>query len=278
MRIPRFFLFPGDLERAGTLRDHSPLEIGERSQVDQIRNVLRLRTGAQIDVLDMQANIYRCEIVELSPNMVRTRVVEIATAEGDPPVDLIVGMSMIKGDRFETALQKLTEIGVRCVVPLITERTVVRGDDTTGDAKRDGAASKKLQRWQAIAREAAEQSERASIPQILPSVKLSTFLSDFTTGGKLDIAFICAERLQAGLLRDKLHSPAVADKNSKTSDQMQKRMQIGLLIGPEGGWSEQEVVSAEERGWQPVSLGRRILRAETAAIISAAQIICTFES
>lgn len=278
MRIPRFFLFQSDLDRLGSPPENATIEIKERAHVDQIRNVLRLRAGAQIDVLDMQANIYRCEIAELSPNMVRTKVIASATAAGDPPVDLTVALSLIKGDRFETALQKLTEVGVRTVVPVISERTVVRGDDTTGDAKRAGPASKKLQRWQAIAREAAEQSERASIPQILPPVKLQAFLSDFTTGGKLDIAFICAERLQAQLLRDRLHNPAAADKNSKTSDQMQKRMQIGLLIGPEGGWTDQEVVSAEERGWQPVSLGRRILRAETAAIISAAQIICTFES
>lgn len=278
MRIPRFFLFPSDLDRIGSLDENPTIEIRERTQVEQIRNVLRLRAGAQIDVLDMQANIYRCEIAELSPNMVRTKVVGSTTAEGDPPIDLTVAMALIKGDRFETALQKLTEVGVQTVVPLITERTVVRADDTTGDDKRGATSSKKLRRWQAIARESAEQSERASIPQILPPVKLQTFLSDFTTGGKLDIAFICAERLQTQLLRDRLHNLAVADKNSKTSDQMQKRMQIGLLIGPEGGWTEQEVVSAKERDWQPVSLGRRILRAETAAIISAAQIICTFES
>lgn len=269
MRVPRFFLASSELPPTG-----SELTIAHRAHVDQIRNVLRLKKGSRIDVLDMHSKVYHCEIDELTPNVVRTKVISSATAQGDPPVDLIVGMAMIKGDRFETAVQKLTEIGVRRVVPVETKHCVVRADDTTGDAKRDAGDSKKLQRWQAIAREAAEQCERASIPEINSPVKLAQFLSAFTTGGTLDIAFICAERRKAQQLHHRLLNEQVADKKSKTS----KRMQIGLLIGPEGGFTDDEVVSAENLGWQPVSLGPRILRAETAAIISAAEIICTFES
>jgi 16S rRNA (uracil1498-N3)-methyltransferase len=269
MRIPRFFLASTELPPTGR-----ELTIAHRAHVDQIRNVLRLKKGARIDVLDMHCRIYQCEIDELTPNVVRSKIISSATAEGDPPVDLTVGLALIKGDRFEMALQKLTEIGVRKVVPVETRHCVVRGDDTTGDAKRNGGVSKRLLRWEAIAREAAEQCERASIPQIVKPVKLSKFLFAFTTGGNLDIAFICAERTEARQLHDRLHSLPVTDKKSKTSS----RMQIGLLIGPEGGFTEEEVVSAQNQGWEPVSLGPRILRAETAAIISAAQIICTFES
>lgn len=275
MRIPRFFLSESD-QAANDAGDQ--LTIRDRAQRDQIRNVLRLREGARIDVLDMQGYIHQCEISELSPDMVRTKIIGSATAAGDPPIDLIVGLSLIKGDRFETALQKLTEIGVHSVVPVEARRSVVRIDDTTGDAKHGGRSEKKLQRWQAIMQEAAEQCERASIPRIAAPVKVENFLTDFTTGGNLDIAFICTERIEAQLLHNRMHSLLLADKNSTTSDRMPDRMQIGLLIGPEGGWTEAEVVSAQNRGWEPVSLGRRILRAETAAIISAAQIICAFES
>lgn len=278
MHIPRFFLTSDDLRIDGSdkarpldLEQGQPFDITSKVVLNQVANVLRMRADDRLVVLDGAGRLYRCHIERIESKAVCCRVDIREVATGDPSVEVTVALALLKGDRFEWCLQKLTELGVKTVVPLVTARTVVKVDtSTTGDAK---GTNNKVARWQAIMREAAEQSERGMIPHIVAPRKVEDFISSCTGGGKPFTAFICAERLSTTPLRDILldqtRDPSV---NSATTQNP-----VNLIIGPEGGFTEDEIVLAEKRGIKPVSLGPRILRSETAAIFALAQVILLLE-
>lgn len=263
MHIPRFFL----TELALDFEPGQIISIDEPGLVNQIRNVLRMDVQASLVVLDGKGQLYNCTIAEIQKRHVTCRI-ESVEIIATPPIKVQMALSLIKGDRFEWALQKLTELGVHSVVPIITSRTVVKIDQQ--DAKGTQA---KLSRWQAILKEAAEQSERVTIPHLALPRKLNDFINDATAGGTQSQTFICAERLQVASLKD-----IFLDYTSEKKDlRATKDTTITLIVGPEGGFSTEEMRNAQERGAVPVSLGPRILRAETAAIISLAQVIWCLE-
>lgn len=264
MQIPRFFLTDVTLD----FEPGRSVLIAEPGTVNQIRNVLRMRPGQQIVLLDGQGRLCQCTLVSVDQRSIECTVESVGTAGGDPDVHVTIGMALIKGERFEWALQKLAEIGVASIVPIITTRTVVRLD--LGDAK---GAQSKLSRWQAILKEAAEQCERGTIPHIVPPKKLTEFIEGSAAGGTESLTFICVERLQVASLKDIFLEYACGRKDlSATKDQT-----ITLVVGPEGGFTDDEIEYAQSRGAKPVSLGPRILRAETAAIYAAAQVIWCLE-
>jgi 16S rRNA (uracil1498-N3)-methyltransferase len=266
MTIPRFFLTQNalDFESGGSI------VIDEQALVNQLRNVLRMQIGDPIVLLDGNGSLYECTITAMPPRAIECRLDKKSAAPGEPPVDVTIGLALIKGERFEWALQKLCEVGVRTIVPLITSRTVVK-IDTAGDAK---GAQAKLTRWQAILKEAAEQSERAKIPQITFPRKFNDFMDDSTRGGMSSSMFICAERLQVTPLKDIFLGYARGQKDQHATAEGA----VILLVGPEGGFTDQEISTAENAGAKPVSLGPRILRAETAAVYAVAQVIWCLEN
>jgi 16S rRNA (uracil1498-N3)-methyltransferase len=160
----------------------------------------------------------------------------------EPPLQLTVGLALLKGDRFEVAVQKLTELGVTRIAPLLTERSVVSFDDVRGWRKRG-------ERYQRIAREAAEQSERVTLPVIAEPATLADFLRQQPVN-------VLLERAESALIATITPGPEAA-----------------IAIGPEGGWSdaEQRLIALEAAG--TASMGRLILRAETAAIVAAGTLI-----
>ena len=279
MHIPRFFLTPNEVctpanPHVGAARTRESLDLqpGETVSVlqsaiiNQVRNVLRLRNGDKVVLLDGTGDIYYCSITSVESSALICLVDQKSKCESDLGPKVIIGLPLLKGDRFEWALQKLCEIGVHAVVPIETARSVVRID-----AK---GASNKMIRWHNILKEAAEQSERGTIPHIVLPKKIDEFISSFTAGGSSTTAFICAERLSVTPLKDILLDHACSRTDLLgTADKT-----IFVLVGPEGGLTESEIGTAVERGFMPVSLGRRILRAETAAIISVAQIIWALEN
>jgi 16S rRNA (uracil1498-N3)-methyltransferase len=235
------------------------VSLTDAALVNQLRAVLRLKAGEEILVLDGQGNLYRCLLRTLTKSAGRAEIIAVERAGGDPCVEVTVALPLLKGDRFDWAIQKLTELGAARVVPLISDRTVVKQK-----------SAPRLARWQAIAREAAEQCERATIPQIVVPSALSEFVtgSGTSNGPPADIAFICAERRAAPLLKTLLHNHRI---------EFGQPLRVRALIGPEGGFSEREVESAVAAGFVPVSLGERILRSETAALYALAVVVSELE-
>lgn len=266
MHIPRFFLTQSALD----FEPGRTVSIDDTAIVNQVRNVLRMQVGNQIVLLDGHGSLYECTISAMPPKQIECTIEEKKKAPGEPPVDVTIALALIKGERFEWALQKLCEVGVRTIVPIITARTVVK-IDTTGDAK---GANAKLTRWQAILKEAAEQCERATIPHIVLPKKLNEFINDSTRGGIANSTFICAERLQVASLKDIFLDYACERKDRRATAEGA----ITLVVGPEGGFTDDEIALAQDAGAMPVSLGPRILRAETAAVYAVAQVIWCLEN
>ncbi len=161
---------------------------------------------------------------------------------------------MLTRDKFEFVLQKCTEVGVSRFVPVITQRALVR---------ETAIKPEKLDRWQRIITEAAEQSHRGLIPDLLPPVSFEKILPDLRDFERCLIACEPAEgRQQRSLCEQALRT----DKQTAPGT-------VAVLVGPEGGFTEQEVVAAKENGAIPITLGPRILRTETAAIVAATLIL-----
>jgi 16S rRNA (uracil1498-N3)-methyltransferase len=240
MAQPRFFLPAEAIDTAAGVA-----LLADERLVSQIRRVLRLKPGDAIVVLDGLGHVYRCVLASLGPTAVKAEIIGYEQTAA-PAVTIIVGLPLLKGERFEWAIQKLTELGAAQIVPLTSERTVVKR-----------ASESRLARWQLIAREAAEQCERPTIPHIVSPVALENVVTGPDTIADIDLALICAERRKAPLLQTLLHSCYQGGAQPKN---------ILVAIGPEGGFSDREVAMAQESGMTAVSLGPRILRAETAAI------------
>lgn len=254
MTTQRFFLPPQSIDIAG-----GQVEITERSTLSQMRSVLRLKSGESILVLDGSGQLLTCELKEIAANLIKARIVNISQASGDPPIVITLALPLLKGDRFEWALQKLTELGVGRVLPFVSDRSVIKLDS---QSSQDARLISKLKRWQTIMTEAAEQCERACVPRLdIPTTLQSALESIAASRKPKDISLICAERRQTERLSTVLKT-AQAGQNDVT-----------LIVGPEGGFTGTEIELAAASGFQAVSLGPRILRSETAAIYSVSQVV-----
>lgn len=218
-------------------------------QAHQIRNVLRIKPGERIIVLDNAGCEYEIVLTAVDKEKAVGRIESRRSAVGEPQTRLTLYQSMLARDKFELVLQKCTEVGVSQFVPVITQRSLVR------DA--DSVTPKKLTRWRRIITEAAEQSHRGRIPDLAAPVKFEKALSQLNA---FDRSLIASPYEQQTTLQKALSSG-------------DKPQTIALLIGPEGGFAEQEIDSATRAGAAPVTLGPRILRTETAAIVAAALIL-----
>ncbi len=211
-------------------------------QARQISAVLRMEPGQLVIVLDNLGWEYEVELVEVEKRRVTAVIRRKHPAANEPTTRLTLYQSLLKRDNFEWVLQKGTELGITRFVPLLTERTVAR-------------LPKKTHRWQRILTEAAEQSRRGRIPQLAEPMRFPQALANLSPQ---QTALIPWEKANQTSLRDGL-------KEAKTN--------ISLFIGPEGGFTAEEIEQARQHNLIPVTLGRRILRAETAAIAAAAIIL-----
>ena len=212
----------------------------------QIYSVLRLRAGEVIAAVDDKGCEYRVELTRVAPRAVQGRVLDRVHAARDPQTHLSLYQSLLKADKFEWVLQKGTEIGIAEFTPLITSRVVV---DSVSRAKRA--------RWERILVEAAEQSGRSKIPTLHAVQVYEEALED--AEARSGLALIPWEEERAGNLRSLLTKE---DGGSP----------ISLFIGPEGGFAAGEIEIAVAHRVHPVTLGPRILRAETACLVAAAAI------
>jgi 16S rRNA (uracil1498-N3)-methyltransferase len=236
----RFFISPEQLNRHHVRFDDV--------QAHQMRRVLRLRPGDRVLALDGQGRQYEVVLEEVSNGRVAGLVAAQADATGEPRVRLTLFQSLLQRDKFEWVLQKGTEIGVAEFVPVITRRSLVREADV-GEAK--------LERWRRIIKEAAEQSGRAALPRLAGPMPFEAGAAEAVA---CDRALIAWEQETSRTIRDVLGG-------------LQDVASVALLIGPEGGYEPAEVETALARGALPVTLGRRVLRTETAAVVGAALVL-----
>jgi 16S rRNA (uracil1498-N3)-methyltransferase len=253
MRIPRFFVAPESIDLLNQQANLSDLAL-----INQISNVLRLREDDLVDLLDNQGQIYRCRLKtkpagkKNAENSWLATIESSAKATGEPPCPLEIALPMLRPNRYEWALEKLTELGATSIVPLLVQHSVAR----------DG----KLSRWQNIVKEAAEQCERAFVPDIWAPIPIEAYLKRLVTDEPDSTIFICAERAKAMTLPVVLCNQSVLPPHK-----------ISVIVGAEGGFTEEELKMAEDLGVVPVTLGSRILRAETAAIYALSLIASCLE-
>jgi len=216
------------------------------------RDVLRLRSGDEVYVFDGAGKEFRCVLGEFTRDGAVLAVLdEVDPARPDSSLDLTVAIALLKHEKFDLVIQKTTELGVNRIIPLKSERAEVRLKDTRDTEKR-------VTRWRRIAQEAAKQSGRARVPEISPPADFMVLLSGFVVGRPtaanetLRVMFSEREGSSLATITNNVSLPA---------------RKIVALIGPEGGWSDQEIELARDAGWQIVTLGGRTLRAETAAIV-----------
>lgn len=257
MSLHRCFI-PSEHVRGGTIILDDPQEL------HHLQRVLRLSVGDRLVCVDQDGTEYTGAISAQTPQAVTVRI-EQRRAPARAGVELWIGLAALKADRFDLAVQKATELGVRRLTPLITDRTIVRPTS--------GQAGPRLARWQRIAREAAKQSARADVPQIDAPYLFREFLPLIASSSLVMIPTLAvpSASLWQVLTAFRRHSEAGADARRDAA-------RVVALIGPEGDFTGEEVRLAQDHGAVPVSLGRRPLRSETAALAVLAVLSYTLEA
>jgi 16S rRNA (uracil1498-N3)-methyltransferase len=211
-------------------------------QATHLVRVLRAQTGMEFDIV-AGGRVWHGLIAGISGDSVRFNLV--SELEADPALPTTLLLSIYKFDRLEWALEKITELGIARIVPIVARRT---------EKHLAEAAVNRIDRWRRIVREASQQSRRSDTPLIEDVVPLKVAVKAVPTAVRL----LLAEQERTTTLKH-----AVEEALAANGDEMPE---IRMAIGPEGGWASEEEALFDAEGWKPVSLGPRILRAETAAI------------
>jgi 16S rRNA (uracil1498-N3)-methyltransferase len=208
------------------------------------RDVLRLQSGDEIFVFDGVGREFQCSVETITRTESHVAVMaEVEPARPESPLDLTLAIAVLKNEKFDLVIQKATELGVKKIVPLDTER---------GDVRLRDGTQKRLTRWRRIALEAAKQSGRACVPQIDAPLAFNLILQP---AGE-----------NQGFTRLMFSERAGRSLSEATNSFGPQPKKIIAVVGPEGGWTDNEIELAREGLWQIVTLGGRTLRAETAAI------------
>ena len=223
--------------------------------LNHMKNVLRMRIGEDVWISDGSEKEYHCTIEEFQEDSAVLHILYAQESQYELPSRIYLFQGLPKGDKMELIIQKDVELGAYAVVPVETRRCVVKLD-----AKK---AQKKVTRWQQISESAAKQSKRMLIPEVKNVMNWKEALA-FAKG--LDVVLIPYELAQ-GMKETREILAAIQPGQS-----------VGIFIGPEGGFEEEEVRDAMEAGGKPVTLGKRILRTETAGMTMLSILMYTLES
>lgn len=234
----QFFVSPGQIHKD----DKGVMIYGP--DVNHIKNVLRMRAGEELSVSNgVDGREYRCGIQRIEEDRVVCELRFVKEDRVELPCRVHLFQALPKGDKMELIVQKAVELGVYRIQPIASKRCIVKLDDKK--------AMSKVSRWQGIAEAAAKQSRRAIIPEVAS-------VSDFSQGVK------AAQKMEVKLIPYEL-----AQDTAKTAELLQgiaPGQDIAVFIGPEGGFEPSEITLALESGVEPITLGRRILRTETAGL------------
>ena len=231
----RFFAEPGQI------REKEIVITG--ADVNHIRNVLRMRADEEVLIADGQGAEYRCKLTELGENEVRAQILWKLDGNAELASAVTLFQGLPKSDKMDLIVQKCVELGVDRIVPVSTKRAVVKLD-----AKKEQT---RLKRWNTISESAAKQSGRGVIPEVSG---VMTFGKALEEAKKLDVLLIPYERAEN------------MAETRRVMGSIQPGQSVGIFIGPEGGFEESEVEEAVVAGAQAITLGKRILRTETAGL------------
>lgn len=234
MKLHRFFNKTG---AAGEI-----LNIIDEELLNQIKNVLRLKTGERIILFDGELNESLAEIKEIGKNSLTVKILKTEKNQNEPQNQTILYCALLKRENFEITVQKITETGIKEIHPIITERTI--------------KLNFKKDRLEKIIKEAAEQSGRGIIPTLNETL-------DFKK------AVESASKNNLNILLDSIGEPFNNNLSTSQVDNLKKSARVGIFVGPEGGWTEKELAFAKSKNFKIASLGKLTLRAETAAIIAS---------
>ena len=213
------------------------------SDVNHIRTVLRMKPGDRIEVIDHQGFRYEIVLAEVARDHVQGEILSKIAMQTESPVSIRMGQALIKGNAFDLLVRKATELGVGAIAPLKTQRCVARL------AKE--SQSYRTQRWQRVAEEASKQCGRSKVPKVHPAVlSVEEFCQQ---SSDCDLKLIFWEGEQKIRLQD------VTAPDSITS--------IAFLAGPEGGWAAEEIDFLIQQGFQTVTLGPRLLKADAVSLV-----------
>ncbi len=231
--MPRFYIPHPRIENE-LLRVKGP-------EVRHIRQVLRLRKGDEITLFDGSGKTYQGRLVEESPTSVFVKIEDIFCPKTDSFLEITLAQSLLKGEKMDYLIQKATELGVTEIIPFISSRSI-----PLLDKKKQ---LEKHHRWERIAIEASKQCNRGYLPKMTPLCHFSEMLSLAPSDSIRLILYEKRGRRLKEVLRES-----------------KKLSQIFFVIGPEGGLSKEEIEESQEKGFIPIFLGERILRAETASL------------
>ncbi|MGL5677718.1 MAG: 16S rRNA (uracil(1498)-N(3))-methyltransferase [Cellulosilyticaceae bacterium] len=240
--MPKFFVEPQQV-------NETFIRI-EGENVNHMKNVLRLVVEDEILINDRQGNDYKCIISEIEQHHIIAQIQLKSTSETEPSVEVTLYQPLIKGEKIEWVFQKAVEIGVTHIIPVMTERCVVKIETSK-------KIQAKLDRWNKITEAAAKQSGRGIVPVVAQPMTFKEAIVHQKTHNIKSI--IPYENEDKRGIRDVL--------------QASHSLKYGIFIGPEGGFTEAEVAYALEAGVQSVTLGKRILRSETASLVALTNIM-----
>lgn len=232
----------------------------------QLTRVLRARVGDCVVALDGSGDEYVVRLDTLSAQHASGAICERRRGLGEPATHITLYQGLLKADKLEYALQKGTELGVSRFVPLAFERSV----------SRNMPSANRMRRWRRIIREAAEQSGRSRLPTLADATAFGDALADIEQPALLAWECERATGLRDALLRLKASSNTDNAANNADDYSGGAVRRIGIIVGSEGGVTAAEAAQARERGIATVTLGRRVLRAETAGVIAAAAVLYEF--
>ena len=243
--MSQFFVKPENIEDNRIL-------ITNKSDIKHISNILRLKTGEIIYISDENKFIYETAISSINKDFIEVKIIQKQESNKKLKINITLAQSILKGQKQDIVIQKATELGVKKIIPFISQNTVVKIN-----SDKDGIL--KAQRWQKIADEAAKQCERVDLLQVMPISTINKVISL----SQYDLKITCLER-ETGTIREFLKKMPHANN-------------ILLITGPEGGFDKKEAELFIQHNIPTVSLGNLILRAETAVITAIANVIYEYE-
>lgn len=226
--------------------DHNQIPTITGSDAHYIKNVLRLKAGDQLELLDGSGKVYLVKISTLNKEQINCETISTSIPQTETKTKITIAQAIPKAKKMDLIIQKCTELGVAKIIPTLTERCIAKGE--------------KIKRWQKIAKEGAEQCGRTTIPEISPVIKFEEVIK---LKDQYDLSLLPWELEENTSLKKVLSS--------------NKPKEILILIGPEGGFSQEEVKLAKSAGFTTITLGPRILRTETAGLVILAMINYEYE-
>ena len=220
----------------------------EGEDVKHISKVLRCKIGEEIEVCDKDNNEYICEITDISKDLVELNILNKVDIKREANVRVKLYQGLPKGPKMEMILQKLTEVGVDEIILVQTKRSVVKVDDKKED--------KKIERWERIIYEAAKQSKRGKIPTLTGVLTFKEALEDMKNN---DLNLCPYENERTVVIKEAIQGKQISN--------------IGIFVGPEGGFEEDEIEKIQDIDGKVVSLGPRILRTETASVVASSIVL-----